>query len=636
MKKHRLQLLTLILIGILIYSCEKEDDFIDEAQNTEISKIDNSQGARKLENPYTVENMKKAFENIKTKLNNKQILAKSSSSVSNLEISASHYYVKFKPETEEQEGIIKQDSTMYPSDYPLDWEFTDEYLENRPKLPEGKFPEYYVAIPINKAMPSNVPYEILEELYIPEEDATFNKKTGISNKGYTQKGAISNNEDLLRHLLNEAYSLTGNEDDLLEEPNAETQAQAKWIFGSRWWPSGTLKIWDANAGSTTTRTRVFSHWGYPCEAEPDLEEIPRFLDRRIATRRTQGEEQPCKVAVYRYITNRTDGKYVPLVGAQVLMRQWFTVRQGITDQNGYFKTSSVRGKARYILQWERYHYSIRNGSVFQAETRGPKLKKRAWNHNIKGGDDEYHGMIHTAAHLYYYGSRFGLTSPPTNATLKRQLKIAAREDNDKSSYVKARRIWFGADISLRAWGGASELVFGTTIHELAHAAHREVDGAAYNNIVWDAYTSPCATPPLLECNESLGPTANNNRRLLETWATTVEIAFALDRYKRHFNQPNYEYRKGTTTNSGNKQKQIIEADYNHYTSAGYDMIDNFNQREYFGSDYPIDRVSGYTIKQLEDALRGARSWTQWRDNIKSRYNNSTEEYLDELFNNWPN
>ena len=80
------------------------------------------------------------------------------------------------------------------------------------------------------------------------------------------------------------------------------------------------------------------------------------------------------------------------------MRQWFTVRQGITDQNGYFRTGSVRGKARYKIQWERYHYSIRNGSLFQAETRGPKVKKQTWNHNIKGGDDEYHGMIHTARH----------------------------------------------------------------------------------------------------------------------------------------------------------------------------------------------------------------------------------------------
>ncbi|MDG1723521.1 MAG: hypothetical protein P8H91_05430 [Flavobacteriaceae bacterium] len=123
------------------------------------------------------------------------------------------------------------------------------------------------------------------------------------------------------------------------------------------------------------------------------------------------------------------------------MRQWFTVRQGITDQNGYFRTGSVRGKARYKIQWERYHYSIRNGSLFQAETRGPKVKKQTWNHNIKGGDDEYHGMIHTAAHIYYYGSRFGLTSPPTNSFWKTQMKIAERTNRDFLFFPCKRRFW---------------------------------------------------------------------------------------------------------------------------------------------------------------------------------------------------
>jgi hypothetical protein len=32
--------------------------------------------------------------------------------------------------------------------------------------------------------------------------------------------------------------------------------------------------------------------------------------------------------------------------------------------------------ARYIIQWERYNYSIRNGSFFQAELRGPVKKKK--------------------------------------------------------------------------------------------------------------------------------------------------------------------------------------------------------------------------------------------------------------------
>lgn len=53
MKKHSLRFLTLTLIGILIYSCQNDDDFLENPQN-EVSTIDYSQGAKKLKNPYTV------------------------------------------------------------------------------------------------------------------------------------------------------------------------------------------------------------------------------------------------------------------------------------------------------------------------------------------------------------------------------------------------------------------------------------------------------------------------------------------------------------------------------------------------------------------------------------------------------
>ena len=32
----------------------------------------------------------------------------------------------------------------------------------------------------------------------------------------------------------------------------------------------------------------------------------------------------------------------------------------------------------------------------------------------------------------------------------------------------------------------------------------------------------------------------------------------------------------------------------------------------------------------------ATSWNEWKNNIKSLYNNSTEKHLDELFANWEN
>ena len=47
-----------------------------------------------------------------------------------------------------------------------------------------------------------------------------------------------------------------------------------------------------------------------------------------------------------------------------------------------------------------------------------------------------------------------------------------------------------------------------------------------------------------------------------------------------------------------------------------------------------DQVNGYTIRQIEDALQGKRTWNIWRDNIKNLHNNATENNLDTLFDYW--
>jgi len=641
--KHykKLHLILLLSFGIIIYSCHNDDDFLTN-QNTssEISnkselsnKNESFKGAKKLKNPYALKNMQKALENIKKKLATKEIKTKGDNAlrleegVQDFELSTSHYYVKLIPQNAEEESLIKKDPNIHVFDYPLDYEFTDEYLDNR-TVDNDSIPEYYTSIVLGQELPAGVPYEILEELYIPEEDPFFDDLILTrTSEPQTRQGEIGSNEDLLRHLLMEAFTLTGNEAELLPEGNT---TNAFWIFGSKWYPSGNLKLWDDNAGSSTTTTQTFSHYEYYyCDTGAPAPAPSGGLDP--LARIDPIDENICQRAIYTNSTNTIQGKYVPLEGAQVLMRQWFTIRQGITDANGNFSTGSVRGKARYIIQWERYHYSIRNGSLFQAETRGPKTDQ-SWNHSIKGGDDEYHGMIHTAAHTYYYGDRFGLTSPPKVSGFfgAGQMKIAAREidgGSTGSSYSHLRsELTFGlsAQIHIKAWNRSSDRVYGTTIHELAHAAHSVVDRGSYDNLVRDAYTFPIQSDAV-----------DNNKRLLETWASTVEIMFAVERYKNKFGQANYEYGNSDGYNLKNRQRQTIN--YNiHYTSAGWDMIDNINQRNLYGNSYPIDRVSGYTINQLENALNGAKTWWQWRDNIKNMYYNSSEPYLDELFNNWPN
>ena len=629
----------MFIIGLSL-SCEK-DDLLEEIEQTDIERSTNLkssiQDRQKVENPYTIANMKKALSAINDKMELGELHFETSTTlakISRLKIVPNVIYVKFMPETPKQESILKKER-MALLDYPLGYEYSANFFENRIPLDEGEMPTYYTTISVERTLPAGVPHEILEEMYLPQEDASLNSNGKTTNLKMKEGGDVHDFVDVLLEQALQQTNNTGMDGLGITANDSGTGDQILGIgLGSKWRPEGTLRIWDSNIGTTSTTRQIFVRYEYyycddpsgptwdspgggsgsggngPIRIDDDV--IPVF----------DGNE--CRRAIYRYETDVENGSYQPLVGAQVLLRDTFTVGNEITDTNGNFRFREYRGKKRYIIQWERYEFSIRDGTTFQAEYRGPKRNIR-WDHDIRGGEQEYFGRIHQGAFDYYYGDRFGLTSPPTNATLRRQIKIAARKENDRSSYVKARRIWFGADISLQAWGDPSDEVYGTIVHELAHAAHRELDGSAYNNVVFDAYTSPCVS--FNGCN-NLGPTGNNNRRLLETWATTVELLFVLRRYRDEAGNSAYKYR------NNNLQFLTIETE-NHYTSAGLDMIDDINQRALFGVARPLDRVEGYTINQLENALIGARSWWEWRDQIRNNFNNPTEGFLNELFANWP-
>lgn len=507
--------------------------------------------------------MRKALINLKEK-SKSAISRESVDPYVDFVIDPNYLYVEIAPTSAAEEGEIKQDSSLIVFDYPLDYEFTDQVLDSRPELAPNEFPVYYSAIKIDSDFASESYYQTLEQLYIPEEDPYFDYGSTVQSK--VNRKMIEKRQLFLYQLLEEAYRLTGNE----YRGKSNNALTNRLIFGTRWWPSGTISIFDEVAG-----------------------------------------------------------RNVPVVGGKVLIRQGFTVRQAITDENGYFKTSSVRGSARYIIQWERYDYSIRNGALFQAELRGPMKKDEAWNYTINNGsgdsDDKYHALIHQAAHDYYYGHRFGLISPPLNGFALNQMKIAAREVSGASYHVHTpSELTFGLypRVVVKQWGSAADKIYGTTIHELTHASHSVLDRINYDLLVKDAFFGDFSAA-----------IRNRNRRLLETWPTTVEIVMTVERYRTKFGDSSYEY--GNTNGffyRNMKRKTILED--NLYTSCGFDMIDNMNQRDSFGNTYPIDNVSGYTIRQLQFAMVGASSWHEWRDNIKNRYDNPTEIYLDELFNNW--
>jgi hypothetical protein len=61
--------------------------------------------------------------------------------------------------------------------------------------------------------------------------------------------------------------------------------------------------------------------------------------------------------------------------------------------------------------------------------------------------------------------------------------------------------------------------------------------------------------------------------------------------------------------------------------------DEDNEWVYLVKSYS-DQVSGYTIRQLEDAINATTTWNNWKNNIKNLYNNATENNLDAAFNYW--
>jgi len=64
MRKQCYRLLILILMGILMYSCQKEDEIqLVNEENTNQTQIEGTMKlGKKLENPYSVENMQKSTE----------------------------------------------------------------------------------------------------------------------------------------------------------------------------------------------------------------------------------------------------------------------------------------------------------------------------------------------------------------------------------------------------------------------------------------------------------------------------------------------------------------------------------------------------------------------------------------------
>ncbi|MCG8384287.1 MAG: hypothetical protein MJA30_02000 [Cytophagales bacterium] len=555
-----------VILGIT-WSCQTDENEVtpQPGELTFLAEADQEgmiQIGEKLENPYSVGNMQKAWELLLEKDPNGRTAGKDI-------VRTTHLYIRFVPKDSAELELLEADTTIMLWDYPLDYEITEggDFYHD-PELPIEQPTYQYCAVEVGKKLPG-VEYQLLAELYLPEEDEELGDE--VENGRTTGYSIVDD-------LLAKAFEITGNADDL--EPN-----KAEGLQNAKWNPSGRVRVWDDRAK-----------------------------------------------------------RYVPVIGCKVRARRWFRGKDAHTDANGNYRIGKFRSKrVNYSIRWERYHFSIRSGTFGQAWLNGPKKKRRSWNVDLgrKGSTrvtdkQQYYALIHQAAYDYYYGNRFGLASPPRNSSWKPQVKISASQthrQHDKRSHAAAYARTGGIfpSVYIRQWNRTSDNVYAVTCHELAHLAHWDMDRSAFRSLVVAAW-APFAPYILLPGREKYAA-------VIESWGQGVEWQFAQQRYRNRFGIGRYEYEDNLRINgvtNGNYQAQTISGDPI-YTSIVVDLMDTENQRNTTGkgsTNIPLDRVSGYTIRQIEQSLKGARSWKKWRDNLRDQHINGSENRLNELFANW--
>ena len=161
----------------------------------------------KLDDPYTVENMRAALtKTYPTK-------------AGRYDISATDLYVRFLPaddaQLKELEGM-----GLYLMDHPMDYSIVREgdYYQD-PEVGEEAITWQYAVVPHDFVFPEGIRYELLDECYLAEHDPTT-------------RGDLDIDWDLVER---EAFRLTGNEH--LLEPETKGPAVA---------PSGRITIEDPN------------------------------------------------------------------------------------------------------------------------------------------------------------------------------------------------------------------------------------------------------------------------------------------------------------------------------------------------------------------------------------------------------
>lgn len=172
----------IVLVSVLLalFSCERVD--VPSAPEHDVVYHGMIELGERLEDPYSVDNITKAIENLYP------------TKAGRVDVAPTDLYMRFLPKTEEEYRLLEA-SVSAITDHPLDYRIVREgdYYHD-PEVPEGEITWQYVVVPGDFRVPEGIRCELIDKCYISEHDA------------YTRASDID-----WQAVEREAYRITGNE-----------------------------------------------------------------------------------------------------------------------------------------------------------------------------------------------------------------------------------------------------------------------------------------------------------------------------------------------------------------------------------------------------------------------------------------
>jgi hypothetical protein len=199
----------LLICFFTFSSCSDFNEKVPEAHNSLLNEI---QGFKKTKNPYSLENMKKAAQNLLIQHSN---LA---NELNPNAMTATHLYIKIIPQNEETLNQLKMMPDLELFEYPLDVELTEGEELSSDLKSNIEIPTQYVVVDVNFVFPNNIQYEILDELFQESFDSKSKNRT----------------------ISKEMFSLIEEESNkLLKLEDSDVSLRS-----GDWNPSGTIRAYD--------------------------------------------------------------------------------------------------------------------------------------------------------------------------------------------------------------------------------------------------------------------------------------------------------------------------------------------------------------------------------------------------------